>query len=47
MKKLDLIKLQQEIEKSEKRRKGKKQTMKVSGASVKNLRRIIIKKTKG
>lgn len=47
MPKIDLVKIQQEIEKLEnRRRKRKKPTMKVSGSSVKNLRRIIIKKAK-
>lgn len=47
MPKIDLVKLQQEIEKLEdRRRKRKKPAMKVSGSGVKNLRHIIIKKAK-
>ena len=47
MKKIDLEKLQKEIEKkAEKREKKKKPKMKVSGTSVKKLKEIIIKKGK-
>ena len=47
MNKYNPEKIQEEIEKRTKQRlKKKKSSMKVSGASVKNLQRIIIKKAK-
>jgi ribosome assembly protein YihI (activator of Der GTPase) len=47
MRKFDWEKIQQEIEnKARRRQKRKKRNMKVSGASVRKLRNIIIKKAK-